>query len=193
MKRWHRYMIGLVAGLAIGGGAAWYATGKAFSEGSLTQGIWSTALNYGLKNTDELTRAAVARRGLLALPKTETVYWAATRDTDGALLDGRCTYAMTGPALDSRWWSVTLYDKQGYLIDNAADIWSFSSASLSDAERKQGWRVTISPVRPAQGHWLPSPKDQNFELTLRLYNPGPSFIKNPAQAALPSLTKESCA
>lgn len=193
MKSWHRYALGVVAGLVVGGALAWHATGNAFRDGAVTNGVWSTSLTYGLTDGDALTRAAVARRGLLALPTTETVYWAASRDSAGALLDGSCTYALTGGALDTRWWSVTFYDREGYLVANAANIWSFSAATLTDAEKAGGWKVTIGPKRPAQGHWLPSATGQGFELTLRMYNPGPDLVRNPGKAQLPKLVKEACA
>ncbi|MFM7027556.1 MAG: DUF1214 domain-containing protein [Chakrabartia sp.] len=192
MKSWHRYALAVAAGLAIGGGMAWHATGNGFRSGAVTNGAWSTSLDYGTKASDELTRAAVARRGLLALPKTETVYWAASTDSSGAPLDGSCTYSVSGVAPDSRWWSITLYDKEGYLIANPANIWSFSGAALSPAE-KGNLRLTIGPKRPAAGHWLPGAPKQGFELTLRMYNPGAAFMKDPARAPLPVLKKEGCA
>lgn len=193
MKRWHRYVIGLCVGFGVGGALAWHATGNGFQQGDISNGVWSTSFDYGTQATDQLTRASVARRGLLALPKSETIYWAATRDSTGALLDGSCTYAMTGRSVDSRWWSVTLYDTEGFLVPNSANIWSFSGAALTDQDKAMGWKVTISPRRPASGHWLASAPGQRFELTLRMYNPGPDVRRNPSRASLPQLTRESCA
>ena len=192
MKRWHRYALGLALGLATGGALAWHATGTGFRQGSVHNGVWSTSLGYGTKSGDALTRAAVARRGLLALPQTETVYWAASTDSQGAPLDGSCTYRLSGGAIDSRWWSVTLYDAEGYLVANKANIWSFSSASLGKGDRPD-WRVTISPDAPNGSHWLPSVRGKPFELTLRMYNPGAAFRANMAGAPLPVLVKEACA
>ena len=191
MKGWVRCGIALVVGLAIGGGAAWTATGKGLGGGGVVNGNWTTALNYGTTGADALTRAQVARRGILALPSTETVYWNSSTDEAGKPLDGSCTYKMSGRALDARWWSVTFYDKAGYLVANPANIWSFSGASISEAE-KAGWVVTIAPDKPATGHWLPSAKGQGFELTLRMYNPGEGFSAAPAKAALPAIHKEAC-
>lgn len=188
-----RYIAGGLIGLALGVGLAWHATGRGFTDGAVRNGPWSTSLSYGVASADALTRAAVARRGLLALPKTETVYWAATRDSAGALLDGNCTYRLSGKAVDSRWWSITLYDSEGYLQPNAARLWSFSGATLTAEEAEKGWQVTIAPARPRSGYWLPSLAGQRFELTLRMYNPGPDFMTSPATAHLPMLTKESCA
>ena len=192
MKTWHRYVIGLVLGLATGGGLAWRATGSAFDHGNIRNGVWSTSLGYGTAAADPLTRAAVARRGLLALPKSEAVYWSASADSKGAPLDGSCTYKLTGGVIDSRWWSITLYDRKGFLIANADRIWSFSGASV-DPAHSEGWQVTISPRRPAGGHWIPSAKGKAFELTLRLYNAGADVLNDPGSARLPTLTKETCA
>lgn len=192
MKGWHRYVIGLLIGVAVGGGAAWLATDKALGSGGVVNGQWTTALNYGTAGADPMTRAVVARRGLLALPSTETVYWNASADSEGRPFDGNCTYAMTGRALDARWWSVTYYDKKGYLVANPANIWSFSGARINDTERA-GWRVTIAPEKPQSGHWLPSAKGQGFDLTLRLYNPGAKFRAAPDTSELPLIRRERCA
>ncbi len=192
MKSWHRYALGLVLGLGVGGALAWHATGDAFRSGAVRNGVWSTSLDYGTKSGDALTRAAVARRGLLALPKEETVYWAASTDNNGAPLSGNCTYRLVGGAVDSRWWSITIYDAEGYLMPNKANIWSFSSASLGPGDLPK-WSVTISPEAPKAGHWLPSTRGEPFELTLRMYNPGAGFRANVARAPLPELVKEACA
>lgn len=191
MKTRHGIAIALVAGLVLGGGGAWLKIRQGINHGQFRNGPWTTALNYGTRDADDATRAAIALRAILALPSTETVYWNATTDSDGRLLDGNCTYAMTGTAIDARWWSVTYYDAKGYLVANPANIWSFSGASLSPEEGLK-WRATISPTKPDTGHWLPSAKGQKFELTLRMYNPGETFRAAPARAALPVITREAC-
>lgn len=191
MKSWHRYAITLVGGLAVGLGAAWAITGRGLSDGQIVNGPWTTSLGYGTKATDPVTRAAVARAGLLALPATETVYWSAKTDAAGAPLDGNCRYSLSGTPLDARWWSVTLYDAAGYLVANDAKIWSVNGANVAlDANGK--WRVTIAPARPVEGAWLPGTAGQPFHLTLRLYNPGPAFRADPTRAALPRIVKEGC-
>ncbi len=191
MKGWQRYSIAILLGLALGVGGAWTKIRQGFSKGAIAIGVWRTSLNYGTTQTDAFTRASVAVRGLLALPSTETLYWSATSDSDGNPLSGSCTYTMSGGTIDARWWSVTYYDKAGYLVANSADIWSFSGASVLPQE-KDGWTVTISPVK-AGGHWLPSAKGQGFDLTLRMYNPGDGFRAAPEKAALPTLKKGECA
>lgn len=192
MKTWLRYGIAVVVGIALGLGALWLATNRGFMGGAIANGPWQTSLNYGIKSTDAMTRAAVARGGLLALPATETVYWQTARDSAGAALDGKCVYRLSGRALDARWWSVTIYDEAGYLMPNAVRVWSVNGANVPlDAAGR--WQVTIAPTRPASGGWLPSDAAQPFHLTLRMYNPGRAFMANPDTAELPRIEKEGCA
>jgi hypothetical protein len=191
MKSWHRYAITWVGGIAVGLGAAGSMTGGGLRDGGIENGPWSTSLGYGTKTTDPVTRAAVARGGLLALPAKETVYWAAKTDAAGAPLDGNCLYGLSGTSLDARWWSVTIYDAKGYLVPNAANIWSVNGANVA-LDNKGKWRVTISPTKPAEGAWLPGTKGQPFHLTLRMYNPGKGFRADPKKAVLPQIVKEGC-
>ncbi len=191
MQRWHRFAIAISGGLLLGLGAAWAVTGGGLRGGSITNGVWSTSLGYGTKATDPLTRAAVARAGLLALPAKETVYWMARTDSTGAPLDGNCRYRLSGPQLDARWWSVTLYDTDGYLVDNDARIWSVNGANVASDDDGR-WRVTISPDKPSEGAWLPGAAGQPFHLTLRMYNPGPAFRADPRAAELPTIVREEC-
>ena len=191
MKSWHRYTIALVGGLTVGLGAAWWLTGSGFSGGAIANGPWTTSLGLGTKATDRITRAAVARAGLLALPAKETIYWTATTDAAGVPLDGNCRYRLSGTSLDARWWSVTIYDAAGYLVSNPANRWSVNGANVP-LDANGGWRVTISPDEPADGAWLPGTRGQPFHLTLRMYNPGKDFRAAPAKAALPAIVKEGC-
>ena len=191
MKSWHRYAITLVGGIAVGLGAAWARTNGGLGDGGIRNGPWTTSLGYGTKATDPLTRAMVARSGLLALPARETIYWMAKTDASGAPLDGNCRYSLSGTALDARWWSVTVYDDKGYLVDNPARVWSVNGANVPlDAGGE--WRVTIAPDKPKDTAWLPGIKGQAFQLTLRMYNPGKAFRADPDEAKLPRIVKEGC-
>lgn len=191
MKSWHRYTITLLGGLAVGLGAAWALTNGGLGDGAIRNGPWTTSLGYGTKATDPLTRAMVARSGLLALPARETIYWMAKTDASGAPLDGNCRYSLSGTPLDARWWSVTVYNDTGYLVDNPAGVWSVNGANVAlDADG--AWRVVISPDKPADAAWLPGVKGEPFQLTLRMYNPGAAFRADPTKAVLPKIVKEGC-
>jgi hypothetical protein len=192
MRAWLKYISAIIGGLALGLAGAWVVTGQGLRGGDIRNGIWSTSLGYGVKDTDPVTRAAVARDGLLALPSTETLYWSARTDDQGRPLDGKCRYSLAGPKLDARWWSITIYDTSGYLMPNAARVWSVNGANVP-LDSQGRWQVGISPDRPKAGGWLPSDPGQQFHLTLRMYNPGKSFMASPAKAELPQVKWEDCA
>ncbi len=192
MKPWARYAIGILAGIGVGLGGAWALGNRGLMGGSIENGPWRTSLGLATADTDLLTRAQVASAGLLALPSREVIYWQAQTDSAGNPLDGNCRYWVRGAALDARWWSITYYDKKGYLLANPAKIWSFSGAQLLPDEAAN-WRFLISSTKPEQGHWLPGVSGQGFDLTLRLYNPGTGQLEAPENASLPTIERESCA
>lgn len=191
MKPWLRYSICILLGLA--GGAA-YAVHQVRSGDlgrQVTNGPWSTNTDNGTKDATALSRARVALFGLLALPAKEAMYFQARTDSDGAPLKGNCTYTVHGGEIDARWWSITLYRGEGWLVKNAANRWSVGgNAPVRDAGGN--WSFTVSPKK-ADGVWLPTGRTPQFDLTLRTYHPKGALLNDPAKAKLPSINKETCA
>ncbi|OYY66387.1 DUF1214 domain-containing protein [Sphingomonas sp. 28-62-11] len=191
MKNWARLLIGGVAGVLIGSGAAIW-TVRAGSLGAQNAiGPWYTGRDFGSEAASGYTRAVVALRGLLALPASEVRYYTAATDDAGQPLTGNCTYTLTGGALPAKWWSVTLYDRAGYLVPNPAEIYSVGSASLSPAEAAR-WAVTIAPTKQP-GRWLPTGNPAPFELTMRAYLPADRGKGDFTRAQLPQIKRERCA
>ena len=107
MRAWARYLVGTVAGVALGLGGAVYALRSAALGNNVVIGPWATGQTFGSVAADPYTRAVVALKGLLALPAQEARYYTAARDSAGAPLEGRCRYRITGAALPAAWWSLT--------------------------------------------------------------------------------------
>ncbi len=82
----------------------------------------------GRFGTDYLLRAKVAIVGIGANTPEEAVYPAALADSNGNLLNGANDYEMVFPADDlppaKYFWSLTMYDFDGYLVDNPIDRYS---------------------------------------------------------------------
>jgi hypothetical protein len=179
--------------LGLIGGAA-YAVQQVrggLNDGVVSSGPWETGKSFGTVDASTLTRAKVALSGLLALPAKEAMYFTATRDSNGRALDGRCTYDVRGGTLDGRWWSVTLYEGEGWLVKNAARRWSIpASAVATDAQGR--WSFTVSPDSQS-GSWLPTGSAEAFDLTLRLYHPSADIIKSPETAQMPAIDRKGCA
>lgn len=191
MKPWMRYLLCAVLGVLIGaGGAAWSIRIGAMGSNQKI-GAWTTGKDYGTAQASAYTRAVVALRGLLALPATEARYYNAAVDSAGHPLEGRCRYRVSGVGLPTRWWSLTLYDSEGYLVANQPGIYSVGSAGLPSAEQAR-WNVAIAPDQQP-GHWLPTGKIAHFELTLRAYRPDDGGKGNFTLDQLPTITREDCA
>lgn len=191
MKPWLRYLICILLGL--GGGAAFavHQVRGADMGRQVTNGPWSANTDQGTANASALTRARVALFGLLALPAKEAMYFIARTDSEGVPLNGKCTYTVSGGEMDARWWSVTLYKGEGWLVKNAANRWSVGgNAPARDA--KGNWAFTVSPNK-ADGVWLPTGGTPQFDLTLRTYHPKGALLNDPAKAKLPTIKKDACA
>jgi len=191
MKTWHRYVICVALGLIGGAAYAVQLVRGGMNDGLVASGPWETGKSFGTLDASTLTRAKVALSGLLALPAKEAMYFTAQNDSDGRALDGRCTYDVRGGTLDGRWWSVTLYEGEGWLVKNAAKRWSIPASAVStDAQGR--WSFPVSPDAQS-GSWLPTGSVEAFDLTLRLYHPSADIIKSPETAQLPIIDRKGCA
>ena len=191
MKTWHRFAACIALGLVGGAAYAVHQVRGGLSDGMVEIGPWQTGKSFGTVDASALTRAKVALGGLLALPSREAMYFTAQKDSDGRALDGRCTYTVRGGKLDGRWWSVTLYEGEGWLVKNAANRWSVAgNAPTRDAQGN--WSFTVSP-NPTEGVWLPTGGTPHFDLTLRTYHPRGALLNDPANAKLPIVTRKACA
>ena len=191
MKPWLRYSLCILLGLAGGTAYAVHQVRGADLGRQVTNGPWSANTDQGTADASALTRARVALFGLLALPATEAMYFIARTDSEGKPLDGRCTYTVSGGELDARWWSITLYKGEGWLVKNTANRWSVGG-NAPERDVNGNWSFTVSP-QSVDGVWLPTGRTPQFDLTLRTYHPQSALLNDPAKAKLPSIKKETCA
>lgn len=196
MRRAFAYLAAVVAGCAIGLGSALALTGLwpgastlAFSD--VDVGGWRSDFAIGSKAADPYTRAWVARHGLLALAKSEAVYFTRAADDDGQPLTEACSYRLTTGVMPAGWWSITLYDARSMLPANDDGALSINAGQdsvtrMGDAVVGQGVVATIAPRRPAgRGLWISSRKAGRFDLTLRLYLPEDALLTDPTAALDP--------
>ncbi len=190
MKSWHRYAICITLGLIGGAAYAVHQVRGGMSDGMISNGSWTTGKSFGTTDATTLTRAKVALSGLLALPAKEAMYFTAKVDSDGKSLDGDCTYLVSGGKLEGRWWSVTLYEGEGWLVKNVANRWSIPAHAAVQNESGQ-WSFIVSPTEQPSA-WLPTGGVKAFDLTLRLYHPSAATIADPAKASLPTIKRQGC-
>src|SRR5262249_13104377 len=136
------------------------------------------------------TRARVAARALLALRGSEALYFIASHDADGRPLRSSCDYRITGRDPPARWWSITLYAHDMFLIENQLGVYSYGGSS---GGREADGSSVIRLAQPEQpGNWLPSGNHGRLHVTLRLYHPAASVLEHPDRVALPTLVAERC-
>jgi len=133
-----------------------------------TMGVYG---NYYLK------RAIVAQVGLGANLPEDAIYPMNLGDQTGRPLDGANKYVLhldkaTLPPVDA-FWSVTLYDPEGYQVANPLN--RFAVSSWMPFKYDPDGSLTLyfqneNPGNDKEANWLPAPKG-GFNLLLRLYAP----------------------
>jgi hypothetical protein len=179
-------LVGTALGLASAAGAIWHAG----NSGALSIGPWVTPLDAGGPNRGPYLRATAAVRATLALSRKEAIYFRAATDSEGNALEGACTYTITGKDLPARWWSITLYGTDHYLIANPQNRYAYASPSV--AHNPDGtFTITVSP-HPQPGNWLNPGETKNIVLLTRIYEPSAEAAANPAGLKLPAITRTGC-
>lgn len=189
MRTFLKIVAAVLTGTVLGLAATWFTVVRGGLPGGVSDGAWHTSLAIGSASGDLYTRARVALHGLLALNRSETIYYDAARDNASERLNANCTYRIEGRDPDTRWWSITAYGIDDYLIANAAKRYSISKNSVT--RRVDGSFVATVSRAPAAGNWIPV-NGGRFSLTLRLYNPGVNVVADPAHAQLPKIARVSC-
>jgi hypothetical protein len=167
--------------------------------------------NYWSMNTDTmgvygnyyLKRAIVAQIGLGANLPEDAIYPLNLGDETGKPLEGANKYTLhfdagaTPPV--NAFWSVTLYDPEGFQVPNSLN--RFAVSSWMPFKHNADGSLDIyfqneSPGKDKEANWLPAPKGA-FNLTMRLYAPKSEALTgkwNPPPVTrvqgLPSLTAQ---
>jgi hypothetical protein len=162
--------------------------------GSETYGGWVGSKLAGSAAADPFTRALIAKGGLLALNRSETIYFTLTKDEHGRPLTQNCAYQLRGGAFPARWWSVTIYAADDFLPQNHDHAQSIDQ-TRAERDAGGGWTAAVSLQRPPPGgppNWISTWNAGKFSLTLRLYNPSPAAANDPHLISFPQITTTSC-
>jgi hypothetical protein len=142
-------------------------------------------VNHWSMNTDSmgvygnyyLKRAVVTQFGLGANLPEDAIYPLNLADESGKPLDGTSKYAIHFakdeiPPVNA-FWSITLYDPEGFQVANSIN--RFAVSSWMPFKRDADGSLTLyiqneSPGSDRESNWLPAPKGP-FNLTMRLYAP----------------------
>ncbi len=190
MGRLVKYITILLIALLLGLFSAWWGIFKIPAMASIKNGAWSVNPLIGSSENDMYSRSFLALKGLFALNPTETIYYSMFTDTAGNKLSTDCNYRLEGGDIETRWWSITIYGKDRFLIPNQLNRYAYSGKDLIN-ESQSRYLINISSTEKS-GNWLPAGNQGEFSLVLRVYNPSAEVYHNLGTIDLPKLIKEGC-
>jgi len=156
-------------------------------------GINSVVGHYG---TDYVKRAYIAYYGLGALPPEDAIYTGYSEDSEYEILNGKTgryrihfEKGKTPPA--RAFWSLTLYDKDGYLAENSIRRYAIGDRNPLKYNPDGSLDIYIQHENPGPentDNWLPAPEDV-FSLSIRIYWPTEAYLKDQSLWNKPDLQK----
>jgi len=154
-------------------------------------GTWRVNLLAGSRDADVYTRARIALGAVLALNRSETLYYTTDHDDNGVTLRAECHYRVEGLPPPARWWSLTAYDADHFLFPNDLKRYSVSSETVR-LDNEGRFSATIgAPTNSSQSDasWIPTSRSGVIHLTLRLYSASEAVQHAPGLLATPSIRR----
>ncbi len=145
---------------------------------------WRIALDLGRYGTKYPYRAGWTFYGVGGNLAEDAVYPFGETQADGKPFDSAHKYELHFtkdqiPPVNA-FWSVTMYDKDSYLVPNAINRYALGDRSRMKFGKDGSLTIYIqrdSPGKDKESNWLPSPKEGTFKLALRLYSPKEDVAK----------------
>jgi hypothetical protein len=190
-----RLLLGMIVAftvaIIVGLGTTWYVLTQGVAFGAVTIGAWTAWPKTGTADVDPYARAAIARNGELPIGSGDGVAFFALADDRGQTLDGRCEVTLRGTTPQARFWTVTLYDREGQLIANSINRHGFTSQEI--IRHTDGSFMIAAAPRARPGNWLPTGGIERFVLVLRLYDsPFGVATRASREAPMPAISMEQC-
>lgn len=181
------FLVGTFTGL----GLTWLSSTGNTPFGSIQIGAWTTWPRNGTADIDPYSRASFARSGELPVERADGIAFEASKDNNGQRLDGNCETRIAGRLPSARFWTLTVYDGRGRLIENAAGRYGFNSTEIVWGDEGT-FEILLAP-RARSGNWLPTGNNDRISLVLRLYDAPVGLASRSGEAVeLPAITQVKC-
>ena len=179
----------VILAIVLGSGIGVYNIKSGKSNSQRTIGSWQTVdKDKDLSTADLLTIAQVAVYGPYALTKKEVIYLSASTDSDGNALDPKSDYVISGKKLDAKYWSITAYDENGFLIKNPINKYSYNLEDVKYQADSTSYKINLSGSEKKE-NWLPINDVKKTSLIIRLYLPSDKLRENLTVETLPVIQK----
>jgi hypothetical protein len=184
-------LFGLALAAVVGLGLTYYTLTRGAAFGGLSIESWTAWPNSGTTDADPYARASIARSGRLPTAMGDGVSFSLTSDDDGKSLDGRCEVVVSGITPAARFWTVTLYNRDGGLVANSINRYGFTSQEVV-RHADGSFEIVVAP-RANPSNWLPTGGVERYELVLRLYDTAVGVsTKAGREVPMPDVTTRSC-
>ena len=184
-------LLACIIGLVIGLWATALTLRDASGFDAAKIGPWTISQKAGAIDADPYTRAALERSGEIPLAVGEGLQFIARTDDSGAPLNSRCVYLVGRSMPPTRYWTLSLIDRQGFPVENPAQRYGFRSSEI--LRGADGGFVIAVSAQARAGNWLPVGSNGRFGLALRLYDsPLGATAGAIEKDAMPRIVRESC-
>ena len=148
----------------------WKYNGKPAGNG------WNRSVNNAQWGLDYINRTGTARSNMFDNRPNETQYFYTDGSSEGELLDGKNTYAITFAAGElppvQGFWSMTLYNEHHFFHPNDLKRYSLGTKNKGLKKNADGsltlYAGATSPGAEKESNWLPAPNG-TFSLYIRAY------------------------
>ena len=185
-----RFVAFCFVGTLLGLITAQHAVSGRYGVVSDAKGAWTVWPRATDAKIDPYTRAHHLSHGLVPSNRFDTVEYEARVDGTGRTLDEDCTYLVSGPMPQARWWSLSAL-ASGDDAETESDSRHGLVSGQLVFEADQSFRVAVSRELQA-GNWLRPPESGQLVLLLRLYTPASAVLRRPLAAELPSIERQVC-
>ena len=184
-------LFALVVAAIVGLGATYFALSRGAAFGGLTIGGWTARPKTGTVDANPYERASIARSGRLPLALGDGLTFLAKMDDNGRPLDGRCDVVLSGITPSARFWTLTLYNREGDLVANTVHRYGFTSEEI--VRRADGTFDIVVAPRANPGNWLPTGGIEHYILALRFYDTAIGVsTKEGREVPMPIIKTRSC-
>lgn len=184
-------LFALVVAAAVGLGTTYFALTHDTAFGALRIGAWTAWPKTGTQDADPYAQAEIARTGRLPIALGDGVTFMASTDDKGKRLDGRCDVEIVGVTPPARFWTLTLYNRQGALVTNSINRYAFTSQEI--VRRGDGSFAIVVAPRANAGNWLPTGGVERYSLALRFYDTAVGVAtKEGREVPMPTVRTRSC-
>ena len=179
----------LLFAIIIGSGFAIHKIKGWKNDSNVSIGSWQTVgKDKDVNNGDLLSIAQIAVYATYPLKKSEVIYLSANKDSAGNEIDPQSDYVIEGKKIAARYWSITAYDQDGFLIKNPNERYSFNFKNVQYEADSSSYKIYLSPKEQKQ-NWLPTGDAKKILLVIRLYQPTDSLRNNLTENVLPVIKK----